>query len=107
MPFNANSFDASTFTNPETGLADPARIAAAFRVIVREYNMRMSQLVAVGDAGYLVLRRTDFAPPAQNTNDVDLVRTAWEHPLAEGDWLLPPMDPDLIGSEVSQTPPVP
>jgi hypothetical protein len=107
VPFNAESFDAATFTNPDTGQADPARIALAFKVIVREYNMRIAQFIAVGDAGYLVLRRMDFAPPAQNTSDVDLVRTEWEAPLAEGDWLLPPVNPDLVGSEIDQPEPTP
>jgi hypothetical protein len=98
MPLNAESFNAATFTNPVTGMADPAMIAAAFKLVVREYNRRIAQFVAVGDAGYVVLRQEDLAPPAQKTEYQDLRRTVWEFPIEEGDWVLPRTNPDVIGS---------
>jgi hypothetical protein len=101
VPFNADSFDAATFTDPVTGAADPAKIAAAFKILVREYNMRMSQIKAVGNAGYLVLRRSDLAPPEQKNSPRDLTRTVWETPIPEGDWVLPVTDPNIVGSEIN------
>lgn len=96
-PLNAESFNAASFTDPITGLVDPALVAAGFKILVREYNRRIAQFVAVGDAGYVVLRQTDLAPPAQKTEEQDLRRTVWESPIEEGDWVLPVTDPDLIG----------